>query len=163
MHAASVVALTIYDMLKPIDKEIEISSTKLLKKKGGKSQYNDILNRTIKTAVVVCSDSISAGTKQDFAGKAIITKLEKYTVAIDEYSIIADEKELIQSKTKSLCADKYDLIIFTGGTGLRLAMLHPKHYFRCSIGIFPALPKPRAVTVCNICHMLCYRAVLQDL
>lgn len=118
MHAASVVALTIYDMLKPIDKEIEISSIKLLKKKGGKSQYNDILNRTIKTAVVVCSDSISAGTKQDFAGKAIITKLEKYTVAIDEYSIIADEMELIQTKTKSLCADKYDLIIFTGGTGL---------------------------------------------
>ncbi len=118
MHAASVVALTIYDMLKPIDKEIEISSIKLLKKKGGKSQYSDILNRTIKAAVVVCSDSISAGKKQDFAGKAIIAKLEKYTVSIDEYSIIADEMELIQTKTKSLCADKYDLIIFTGGTGL---------------------------------------------
>ena len=39
MHGASVVALTIYDMLKPIDKEIEIKNIKLLKKKGGKSQY----------------------------------------------------------------------------------------------------------------------------
>lgn len=33
MHGASVVALTIYDMLKPIDKEIEIVGIKLLKKK----------------------------------------------------------------------------------------------------------------------------------
>lgn len=41
MHGASVVALNIYDMLKPIDKDIEISSIRLLKKTGGKS---DILN-----------------------------------------------------------------------------------------------------------------------
>ena len=34
MHGASVVALTMYDMLKPIDKGVEISSIKLLKKFG---------------------------------------------------------------------------------------------------------------------------------
>ena len=72
MHGASVAALTIYDMLKPIDKDIEICSIRLLKKKGGKSQYNDRPDRDIKTAVVVCSDSISAGKKEDFAGKAIL-------------------------------------------------------------------------------------------
>ena len=37
MHGASVVALNIYDMLKPIDKNIEIQHIKLLKKTGGKS------------------------------------------------------------------------------------------------------------------------------
>ncbi len=37
MHGASVVALNMYDMLKPIDKGIEIKSIKLLKKTGGKS------------------------------------------------------------------------------------------------------------------------------
>ncbi len=41
MHGASVVALNMYDMLKPIDKAIEIQNIKLLKKKGGKS---DITN-----------------------------------------------------------------------------------------------------------------------
>ncbi|OED39484.1 molybdenum cofactor biosynthesis protein C, partial [Flavobacteriaceae bacterium (ex Bugula neritina AB1)] len=35
MHGASVVALTMYDMLKPVDKNIEISTIKLLHKKGG--------------------------------------------------------------------------------------------------------------------------------
>ena len=37
MHGASVVALNMYDMLKPIDKFIEIQQIKLLKKTGGKS------------------------------------------------------------------------------------------------------------------------------
>lgn len=33
MHASSVVALTIYDMLKPIDKNVSIKEIKLLEKK----------------------------------------------------------------------------------------------------------------------------------
>ncbi|MBC8767277.1 cyclic pyranopterin monophosphate synthase MoaC [Arenibacter sp. BSSL-BM3] len=37
MHGASIVALNMYDMLKPIDKGIEIRNIKLLKKTGGKS------------------------------------------------------------------------------------------------------------------------------
>lgn len=37
MHGASVVALNMYDMLKPIDKGIEIKSIRLLKKTGGKT------------------------------------------------------------------------------------------------------------------------------
>jgi len=118
MHGASVVALTIYDMLKPIDKGVEIFNIKLFTKKGGKSQYNDHLSKPVKAAVVVCSDSISAGKKQDFAGKAIMSKLEKYKVSIEEYSIIPDEIENIQDKVNVLIKSNYDLIIFTGGTGL---------------------------------------------
>src|SRR5688572_24151705 len=37
MHGASIVALNMYDMLKPMDKGIEILNIKLLKKTGGKS------------------------------------------------------------------------------------------------------------------------------
>ncbi|MFM8949832.1 MAG: bifunctional molybdenum cofactor biosynthesis protein MoaC/MoaB [Bacteroidota bacterium] len=118
MHGASIAALTIYDMLKPIDKDIEICSIRLLKKKGGKSQYNDRPDREIKTAVVVCSDSISAGKKEDYAGKAIISRLEKMHVKSSEYTIIPDEISDIQSKVKSLCENDFDLIIITGGTGL---------------------------------------------
>ena len=35
MHGASVVAITMYDMLKPIDKGVEIHTIKLVQKKGG--------------------------------------------------------------------------------------------------------------------------------
>jgi len=41
MHGASVVALNMYDMLKPIDKGVEISRIKLLKKTGGKSDIDN--------------------------------------------------------------------------------------------------------------------------
>lgn len=37
MHGASVVALNLYDMLKPIDKGVSINEIKLIKKTGGKS------------------------------------------------------------------------------------------------------------------------------
>ena len=43
MHGAAITALTMYDMLKPIDKNVEISTVKLLHKKGGKSDFNDDL------------------------------------------------------------------------------------------------------------------------
>lgn len=39
MHGAAVTALTIYDMLKPIDKKVEISTIRLESKSGGKSDF----------------------------------------------------------------------------------------------------------------------------
>lgn len=118
MHGASLVALTMYDMLKPIDKGIEINNIKLLKKRGGKSDYRGKYPKGLTAGVVVCSDSISAGKKQDKAGKAIISKLEACAVAISSYTIIPDEVEVIQSQVNDLHAQDVDLIIFTGGTGL---------------------------------------------
>lgn len=40
MHGASVVALNLYDMLKPIDKGIEIRLIRLVEKRGGKSDIS---------------------------------------------------------------------------------------------------------------------------
>jgi len=118
MHGASLTALTMYDMLKPIDKSVEISNIKLQEKKGGKTDYNDRPVRSLKTAVIVCSDSIAAGAKQDFAGKAIIQKLQQLQIQVDQYIIIPDEINIIQSKVKSFCNEAFDLVLITGGTGL---------------------------------------------
>jgi molybdenum cofactor biosynthesis protein MoaC len=118
MHGASIVALTVYDMLKPIDKQIEITNIKLLEKRGGKSQYTEKMARKISAAVIVCSDSISEGKKEDRAGKAIISKLQKLNIPAEDYSIIPDEINEIQQKVQSLYNKKIDLIILTGGTGL---------------------------------------------
>ena len=120
MHGASVAALTMYDMLKPIDKGIEIKNIRLVSKKGGKSDYTDIPKREVHAAVLVCSDSIYKGSKFDKAGKVISEKLAQYGVKTLEYSIIPDEPEIIEKKVVQLCEpkEKIDLLIFTGGTGL---------------------------------------------
>ncbi|WP_062061473.1 bifunctional molybdenum cofactor biosynthesis protein MoaC/MoaB [Aquimarina longa] len=118
MHGASIVALNMYDMLKPIDKGIEIQHIKLLDKKGGKSDYRDKFRRDLKAAVIVCSDSISEGKKEDKAGKAIMSKLETCEVEIMDYIIIPDETEIIQKKAIQYQEEGADLIIYTGGTGL---------------------------------------------
>src|SRR6195952_4286771 len=61
MHGAAVTALTMYDMLKPVDKGVEINNIRLEKKSGGKSDYLKENAIPIKCAVIVCSDSISKG------------------------------------------------------------------------------------------------------
>ncbi|MBD3906317.1 bifunctional molybdenum cofactor biosynthesis protein MoaC/MoaB [Chryseobacterium sp. Ch-15] len=117
MHSASVVALTMYDMLKPIDKSIEIRNIRLIEKKGGKSDHKDS-GQGIDASVIVCSDSIFAGKKEDKAGKAIISSLENNNVKINDYVIIPDEVLEIQNKIKSDIENGIDLIMITGGTGL---------------------------------------------
>lgn len=118
MHGASITALTMYDMLKPIDKAVEISSIKLLEKSGGKSAYNDRPSFQLRCAVVVCSDSVAAGTKQDFAGKAVIKKLQQHGLNAATYVIIPDEIDAIRAKAAQFSDEGYNLLLFTGGTGL---------------------------------------------
>jgi cyclic pyranopterin phosphate synthase len=118
MHGASIVALTMYDMLKPIDKQVEISSIKLLHKKGGKSDYGNKEVQDLAVAVMVCSDSVSSGKKEDRAGKVISDKIKKLGLEVSNYIIIPDEVLDIQNTINKLCAQKSDLVIITGGTGL---------------------------------------------
>jgi molybdenum cofactor biosynthesis protein MoaC len=125
MHGAAITALTMYDMLKPIDKHVEITSVKLVSKKGGKSDFKDDMKRDLKCAVIVCSDSVSAGTKHDLAGKAVIGKLQKTGLTVSNYQIIPDEFDIIQSKSKQLSEEDYSVVLFIGGTGLSVRDVTP--------------------------------------
>ncbi|MEZ5023336.1 MAG: cyclic pyranopterin monophosphate synthase MoaC [Chitinophagales bacterium] len=118
MTGASITALTIYDMLKPIDKEVEIQKIGLISKKGGKSDFKPKAPANFKAAVVVVSDSVSTGEKEDVAGKAIVEKLQVLEVKNIQKHIVPDEAEPIEKLINELCYQSTDLILTVGGTGL---------------------------------------------
>lgn len=125
MHGAAITALTMYDMLKPIDDAIEISTIKLEKKKGGKSDIKYAYPDTLKVAVITCSDTVSKGLNADKSGDLIEEKLSKHKLTVTHRQAIADEFDVIQATAKQLIADGYQLILFTGGTGLSLRDVTP--------------------------------------
>ena len=118
MHGASVAALTIYDMLKPIDKGITIDRIRLVEKMGGKSDWKDVFDKAPRAAVLVISDGIAAGKKEDRAGAAITERLNKLGVEVAQRTVVADEPDLIAAQVKAWADGKLDLILTTGGTGL---------------------------------------------
>jgi cyclic pyranopterin phosphate synthase len=118
MHGAAITALTMYDMLKPLDKGIEISAIRLESKKGGKTDFKDQARQSLRCAVIVCSDDVSAGVRQDASGKTIVEKLEAFNLSVSVNEVIPDDFSIIQKKVKQLSEEEYNLVLFTGGTGL---------------------------------------------
>lgn len=119
LTAVSVAALTVYDMLKPIDNNISIEHIRLLEKSGGKSDTKETFKKNINAAVIVLSDSISEGKKRDESGRIIVERLRAEGIKVRYYEVISDDKEkIVQKLTELSDKKKVDLIITTGGTGL---------------------------------------------
>lgn len=113
----SIAALTVYDLLKNIDKQLSIGPIKLLEKTGGKSGQK-YFNTPPKCAVLVCSDSTFEGKREDSSGKKILDMLSEHGIKETTYAILPDEPIQIQEKIKGWVAEDYAFIFTTGGTGL---------------------------------------------
>lgn len=118
MHGVMITALTMYDMLKPIDEAIEILSVRLEEKKGGKSDFKYAYPDSLKIAVITCSDSISKNQNEDKSGKIIKGILQSYNLNTSFSKIVSDDVAIIQSTAKQLVEEQFHLVLFTGGTGL---------------------------------------------
>ncbi len=118
LTAVSVAALEIYDMLKPVDKQLEIGCIKLLDKKGGKSDRDRFITGKPSCAVLVCSDSTAAGAREDKSGKLIKETLEALNVPVVEYKVVADDIESIQHQIMKWVNEEVQFIFTTGGTGV---------------------------------------------
>ncbi len=118
MTGAAVAALTLYDMLKMVDDDLRIGEVRLLQKRGGKSDFRKFDHSRLRAAVLVLSDSIAAGKKQDLSGLMIRERLETEGLQVADYAIVSDDPAGIEER---LCRyadeDRLDLVITTGGTG----------------------------------------------
>jgi cyclic pyranopterin monophosphate synthase len=117
--AVSAALLNAYDMLKPLDDSLSFGDIRVVKKKGGKSDFSETLRKPVKTAVLVISDSTHAGKRQDTSGLIIKEFLTTKPVKLDFYEVLPDERELIAARLCQLAdKEKVKLIFTTGGTGL---------------------------------------------
>ena len=118
MHGASVAALTLYDMLKPIDKQVEIQNIRLISKEGGKSDFKINADHNITASVIVCSDTVSQKLAEDKAGLALIEKLKGLFINTTHYHIIPDTKEAVEEQVSLYTKEQNHILIFVGGTGV---------------------------------------------
>jgi len=117
LTAVSVAALEIYDMLKPVDKQLEISGIRLLQKRGGKSDRERFFATPPVCAVLVCSDSTAAGTREDKSGKLITDMLQAVNANVVHYEVLPDDITQIQMLIRAWVAEDVQFIFTTGGTG----------------------------------------------
>ena len=119
LTAVTVAALTIYDMLKPLDDSIEIQSIKLSRKTGGITDFVESFQTPLKAAVLILSTSTFEGKRKDKSGKIIVERLKEQPVEVVKYEILPDDEEKIRAELLNLVEkEKVDLILTTGGTGL---------------------------------------------
>ena len=123
MVAASVAALTLYDMAKALQRDIVIEEVRLLEKSGGRSgdwQADAPSERASHEAVVVtCSNRSAAGERDDSSGPALVERLAAagFDVAPDAIVVRDDEAE-IAALLAGLADGGHRLVLTTGGTGL---------------------------------------------
>ncbi|HVN49361.1 MAG TPA: bifunctional molybdenum cofactor biosynthesis protein MoaC/MoaB [Bacteroidota bacterium] len=116
LTGVSIVALTLYDTLKPLDSHLEISGIRLLEKTGGKSDKK-YFTETPTCAVLVCSDFTHQGKRKDESGKLAQQLLEQYQAKIVDYKIVPDKKAAIQKQIRAWVKKDVHFIFTTGGTG----------------------------------------------
>ncbi|HXV87971.1 MAG TPA: bifunctional molybdenum cofactor biosynthesis protein MoaC/MoaB [Nitrososphaeraceae archaeon] len=119
LSGACIGALTIYDMLKPIDDTLFISSVKLVEKSGGLGQFAIKKGNKIRAGVIVVSDSVAAGKRADKSGKFIVKTLKDRSIDVVKYQVVPDDSSVIEELLMKYSDDLHlNLILTTGGTGL---------------------------------------------
>ncbi len=143
LTAASVAALTLYDMMKMIDKSMTIEKVVLVEKEGGKSSFRERPGAEARrAAVLVSSDSIAAGDKSDRSGRLMVERLKAEGMVVVEYEIVPDEPEIIVGKLMSYADEKgLDLVLTTGGTGFSPRDRTPEAMSRVIEREVPGIPE----------------------
>ena len=120
LTAASMAALTLYDMLKPYAEaeELAIGETRLLDKTGGKSHFKRTLKRPLTASVLMVSNPVADGNKPDTAGRQVAEGLEKAGFTPVDYQILPDSESRVREAMQTALAAGTNLIITVGGTGI---------------------------------------------
>ncbi|MBM4123565.1 MAG: MogA/MoaB family molybdenum cofactor biosynthesis protein [Nitrospira sp.] len=73
----------------------------------------------MRVAVVVISSKIASGDEPDEGREAIAQMVQDLPATMVAYEVVPDERSKIRSQLITLCADRADVILTLGGTGVR--------------------------------------------
>ena len=126
LTAASVAALTLYDMSKALQRDVLIERIELLEKEGGRSgAYRAPATTTApapaarEAVVMTISSRSAAGEREDASGPPLVAALigAGFSV-VSTPAIVPDREEQIAETLVSFAEGGHRLIVTTGGTGL---------------------------------------------
>ncbi|MGZ8562217.1 MAG: bifunctional molybdenum cofactor biosynthesis protein MoaC/MoaB [Candidatus Limnocylindria bacterium] len=128
LTAASVAALTLYDMAKALQRDIVVERVELLSKEGGRSGTWSREAAAPAAApqptphqatVITCSTRAAAGEREDASGPAVVAALQVagFDVA-PEPIVLPDDEDRIASTLATLADGGARLVVTSGGTGL---------------------------------------------
>ncbi len=117
LTGATIAALSVYDILKPLDISLSIDNIKLLEKHGGIGDFREKYTNKLEATVITISDSRKKD--QDESGKLIINALTRNGFSIVAYKVIPDDIKIIEKELIYYSDElKVNIIITTGGTGV---------------------------------------------
>jgi cyclic pyranopterin phosphate synthase len=158
LTAASVAALTLYDMAKALQRDIVIESVELLAKEGGRSGTwergtaergapgpidgaLDVADAAAhEVAVVTCSNRSASGERTDNGGPALVNGLRDagWDVAPDP-TVVPDDEDTIAATLVRLADAGHRLVVTTGGTGLTAGDVTPAATLRVADRVVPGM------------------------
>lgn len=113
LTAAAAAALNLFDLLKPVDDAMRIEGIQLDQKTGGKSQFP--APDAFSAAIVVVSDSVSKGEKEDSSGRLMAQRLVEKGASVAPLATVPDEPDAIRAALEQHRGS--DLLFLLGGTG----------------------------------------------
>ncbi|QDG50178.1 bifunctional molybdenum cofactor biosynthesis protein MoaC/MoaB [Persicimonas caeni] len=119
--AAQICAVTIVDSLPDHALDIELGEARIVAQKGGLEGLSYSFDPPVEASIVVISDAVASGQKDDRAGSVVRSAVEDLTphgVRLVGYEVIGDDAEAIEAKIRQLVAGRSELVLTVGGTGL---------------------------------------------
>jgi cyclic pyranopterin phosphate synthase len=126
LTAATVAALTLYDMAKALQRDIVIERVELLAKEGGRSGAwakgatdTEPATPVHEAMVITCSTRAAAGERIDGSGPAVVAALRDAGFEVGhEPIVLPDDEDLIARTLVQLAEAGTRLVVTSGGTGL---------------------------------------------
>ena len=133
LTAATVAALTLYDMAKALQRDIVIERVELVAKEGGSSgswsrdAAPEAQRAAHEAVVVTCSNRSAAGEREDASGPALVAALAAAGIDVEPQPIVvADDEAAIAQLLTTLADAGHRLVLTTGGTGLTPSDVTPQ-------------------------------------